>query len=122
MSGRWAKGTDRRPVTQGLLVRFHEWIIKEIDMNANSAQLDLPTESLAQRWQTLREQQPGLRIRNAAQLLNVSEMELLLAQPEGQVVRLRPQAGDIMQRLDRVGRVMRSEGRRGGKRCEHWRA
>jgi len=89
-----------------LLARFHEWIIKEIDMNANSAQLDLPTESLAQRWQTLREQQPGLRIRNAAQLLNVSEMELLLAQPEGQVVRLRPQAGDIMQRLERVGRVM----------------
>src|SRR5690554_3743339 len=75
-------------------------------MNATTAQLDVPAESLTQRWQALLEQQPGLRIRNAAQLLNVSEMELLLAQRESLVVRLKPQAGDIMQRLEGVGRVM----------------
>lgn len=75
-------------------------------MNANNAQLNRASETLAESWRKLREQQPGLRIRNAARILNVSELELLLAGDESQAVRLRPRASDIMQRLESVGPVM----------------
>src|SRR5690606_606214 len=75
-------------------------------MNLNTAPMSEQPLSLRQSWQNLRAEQPNLRIRNAAQLLNVSELELLQTEPEDLVIRLQPRAGEIMQRLEAVGPVM----------------
>ncbi|MGO1500926.1 MAG: hemin-degrading factor [Marinobacter sp.] len=61
--------------------------------------------SLAQRWQTLLEEQPKLRIRNAAAALGVSELELLLSRAEG-VQPLKREFGALMSAMDDVGDVM----------------
>jgi len=61
--------------------------------------------SLAQRWQQLLEEQPGLRIRNAAEALGVSELELLLSRSDG-VQPLKREFGALMSALDDVGDVM----------------
>lgn len=61
---------------------------------------------LGDAWQTLREKQPALRIRNAAEQLGASEMQLLLSQPETWVTRLEPHCGEILSALDTLGPVM----------------
>ncbi|RBW48758.1 hemin-degrading factor [Marinobacter sp. F3R11] len=71
-------------------------------MEALAAQSDM---SLAQRWQQLLEEQPGLRIRNAAEALGVSELELLLSRDDG-VYPLKPAFGALMSAMDDVGDVM----------------
>lgn len=58
------------------------------------------------KWQALREQQPALRIRNAADQLDVSELQLLLSQPEAWVTRLEPHCGEILTALETLGPVM----------------
>ncbi|MDO6822700.1 hemin-degrading factor [Marinobacter sp. 1_MG-2023] len=64
-----------------------------------------PEMSLAQRWQRLREEQPKLRIRNAAEALGVSELELLLCREDG-VQPLKPVFGGLLSAMDDVGDVM----------------
>jgi len=64
-----------------------------------------PEMTLAQRWQGLLEEQPKLRIRNAAEALGVSELELLLSREDG-VRPLKPAFGALMSAMDNVGDVM----------------
>lgn len=62
-------------------------------------------ESLNSRWQALLAEQPKLRIRNAANELGVSELDLLLCRSEG-VQPLKPEFGELMKAMDPVGDVM----------------
>lgn len=65
------------------------------------------TESaLARAWLQLKQEQPSLRIRNAAETLGVSELELLLAQPGAQTVQLQPKGRELALHLPDLGRVM----------------
>lgn len=57
-------------------------------------------------WKKLREQNPDLRIRNAAEVLNVSEAELLATETGENVTRLKPEFPEILQDLHELGRVM----------------
>lgn len=61
--------------------------------------------TLREKWEKLKAEQPGLRIRNAAQLLGVSELELLLSKEEG-VKMLRPEVHAILKEIESLGRVM----------------
>lgn len=61
--------------------------------------------TLAQRWRALLAENPGLRIRNAAAMLGVSELELLLTREQG-VDALTPDFGALLSELDPVGDVM----------------
>lgn len=63
-------------------------------------------QSLRSQWLKLREENPKLRIRNAAQKLAVSEMELLLTEPLNQVRRLEPSFGELYKELSSLGRIM----------------
>ncbi|MCB1167681.1 MAG: heme ABC transporter ATP-binding protein, partial [Leptospiraceae bacterium] len=61
-------------------------------------------EELAANWQKLREKDAHIRIRDAAQKLDVSEMELLLTRDT--VSALRPEFSAIMGEAGSLGRVM----------------
>lgn len=61
--------------------------------------------TLNSRWQALLAERPKLRIRNAANELGVSELELLLCRSEG-VQPLKPEFGELMKAMDPVGDVM----------------
>lgn len=63
-------------------------------------------EALQAAWRALRETQPRLRIRNAAEQLGVSELALLLTEPEDKVVRLQPAFTEIYPSLSLLGRIM----------------
>lgn len=71
-----------------------------------------PTHDLAWHWQQLSQTRPGLRIRDAANELNVSEAELLASQLQAgdfrqqQVQRLQGPFGALIQQLQQVGEVM----------------
>ncbi|NWO04787.1 MAG: hemin-degrading factor, partial [Alteromonadaceae bacterium] len=71
-------------------------------MNAPEAQADT---SLSHRWQALLAKKPKLRIRNAANELGVSELDLLLCRTEG-VQPLKAEFGELMKAMDTVGDVM----------------
>lgn len=62
--------------------------------------------SLAARWAALRADNPGLRIRQAAQELNVSELELLLCREPEAVQPLKPEFSALLETMDTVGEVM----------------
>ncbi|MFT3885822.1 MAG: ChuX/HutX family heme-like substrate-binding protein [Flavobacteriales bacterium] len=64
------------------------------------------SESLKQRWDALLEEQPRMRIRNAAQALGVSEAELLATRVGDGVTRLRPEHRAILKEVGTLGRVM----------------
>lgn len=61
---------------------------------------------LKQRWLQLVEENPRTRIRDAAEILNVSEMELLATDIPNSVVQLEGDFKALMQRLTEVGKVM----------------
>lgn len=63
-------------------------------------------EDLRDAWLQLRLEQPRLRIRDAAALLNVSEAELLYASRSDAVVRLRPDWRELFDALPAFGRLM----------------
>lgn len=63
-------------------------------------------QTLSDRWQTLRHAMPGIRIRDAAQKLQVSEAELLIAGGESPVIRLAPDWPRLLRKLESLGRVM----------------
>src|SRR5690554_1436328 len=64
------------------------------------------TETLKSRWDSLKKEQPHLRIRNAAQALGVSEMELLATRMGEGVTRLRPEFKEILSEIESLGKVM----------------
>ncbi|MEM6297615.1 MAG: ChuX/HutX family heme-like substrate-binding protein [Bacteroidota bacterium] len=71
------------------------------------------TTSLAQRWQELKEKEPRLRIRNAAQKLGVSEAELLATTVGTEAIRLKSDWKALLTGLPKLGPVMsltRNEG------------
>ena len=62
---------------------------------------------LAKRWSALRAEQPKLRIRDAAAVLQASEAELLATRiPEGVVTPLDTRFRELVARLPELGRVM----------------
>lgn len=63
-------------------------------------------KNLAARWQELKKEQPQLRIRNAAQELGVSEMELIATNIGSGVTRLRPEMKEILSEIESLGKVM----------------
>ncbi|WCM41971.1 hemin-degrading factor [Flavobacterium sp. CBA20B-1] len=64
------------------------------------------TESLKTQWDLLKQEQPHLRIRNAAAQLGVSEMELLATKIDNGVTRLRPEFKEILSEMESLGKVM----------------
>ena len=67
---------------------------------------DTATESLAGRWQALQQAQPNIRIRQVADSLGVSEMELVRLRDEEALIPLRDNFGDLLKALETVGPVM----------------
>lgn len=67
---------------------------------------NIDPSALQQGWNNLKETTPGIRIRNAAEALNVSELELLLVQPLAQRVRLKKEVTDILRAVECFGEVM----------------
>lgn len=64
------------------------------------------TIDLKAQWDALKTEQPHLRIRNAAQKLGVSEMELLATKIGNGVTRLRPEFKEILSDIESLDRVM----------------
>lgn len=64
-----------------------------------------PTD-LRTRWNELLQEQPQLRIRNAARELGVSELQLLVLGSGDTVTRLRPEFTAILSRVGELGHVM----------------
>lgn len=62
--------------------------------------------ALKESWNSLKAEQPKLRIRNAAEQLGVSELELVLTGLGDNVVRLDTRHGELLQALEQVGSVM----------------
>ncbi len=62
--------------------------------------------SLTERWEALKVESPHLRIRNAAQKLEVSEVELLATKTGENVIRLRPEFENILLEVETLGKVM----------------
>lgn len=63
-------------------------------------------ENLAEAWQELLQANPRLRIRDAADKLGVSEVELLATKTGEKVIRLQGPWPDLVQRFKALGRVM----------------
>ena len=64
------------------------------------------TLSLKEQWNQLKKDQPRLRIRNAADALGVSEVELLATRIGEGVTRLNPDFKDILLEIESLGKVM----------------
>lgn len=64
------------------------------------------TADLKTQWNQLKKEQPHLRIRNAAEKLGVSEMELLATRIGNGVIRLRPEMKEILTEIESLGKVM----------------
>jgi len=62
--------------------------------------------SLSEKWNALKTENPNLRIRNAAEQLGVSESELLATQIGQNVMRLRPEFKEILLSVEHLGKVM----------------
>ncbi len=63
-------------------------------------------QDLKNRWDELLKQNPHLRIRNAAEQLNVSELELLATQIGQNVIVLNPEFKAILSQVQKLGKVM----------------
>lgn len=68
--------------------------------------MNTTTLSLAERWEALKAENYHLRIRNAAQKLGVSEVELLATKTGENVIRLRPEFENILLEVETLGKVM----------------
>lgn len=64
------------------------------------------TQNLKTQWDALKQAQPHLRIRNAAEKLGVSEMELLATNIGNGVTRLQSNFKDILADIESLGKVM----------------
>jgi putative hemin transport protein len=65
-----------------------------------------PSSDLAARWNALRAATPGIRARDAADALGVSEAELVASRIGAGTVRLKPEWKALFERLPSLGRVM----------------
>lgn len=63
-------------------------------------------QELRERWVALNEEEPKLRIRNAAERLKASEMELLATGAFNEVIPLREEFQEILKELTSLGEVM----------------
>lgn len=63
-------------------------------------------ENLAEAWAQLKDEKEGIRIRNAAQELGVSEAELLATKTGNGVTRLQPEFQNILKEVESLGYVM----------------
>lgn len=68
--------------------------------------MDTITNTLKSQWETLKAENPHLRIRNAAEKLGVSEAELVATQAGDTVTRLRPEFAAILTEVEKLGKVM----------------
>ncbi len=68
--------------------------------------MEVSAQSLKQEWQNLLAQEPKIRIRNAAEKLGVSEVELLATQCGENVIRLEPKFSAILAKIESLGKVM----------------
>lgn len=68
--------------------------------------MNTETLTLKQRWDALKAENPTMRIRNAAQALKASEMELLATQVGDTVTRLQPSFVEILSEVETLGKVM----------------
>jgi len=66
----------------------------------------METTTLKEQYTALLASQPGLRIRNAADILGVSEAELLATATQGKVTRLVPDFPGILGNIETLGYVM----------------
>ncbi|WP_020532630.1 hemin-degrading factor [Flexithrix dorotheae] len=64
------------------------------------------TASIIKACKKVQEEKPGIRIREMAKVLNLSEAQLLATQMDGEVTRLKPEWEKILKRLPELGRVM----------------
>lgn len=68
--------------------------------------MNAPALSLADRWKELTQEEPRLRIRDAAARLGVSEAELLGTRPASEITRLQPRWKDLIEEIATIGDVM----------------
>lgn len=68
--------------------------------------MDTLTNNLKSQWETLKAENPNLRIRNAAEKLGVSEAALLATQVGETVTRLRPEFSAILSEIEKLDKVM----------------
>lgn len=66
----------------------------------------LPSNDLYLAWQVLRTEQPGLRARDAAEQLAVSEAQLTASRLDSDAVRLRPEWAALLPALGELGYIM----------------
>jgi len=64
------------------------------------------TDSLAARWRALQEAEPNMRVRQMADKLGVSEMELVRLRGGDALIPLKGSFGDLLKALESVGPVM----------------
>jgi len=62
--------------------------------------------TLSEKWNTLKTENPNLRIRNAAEQLGVGEAELLVTKVGQNVIRLRSEFQNILLEIETLGKVM----------------
>jgi putative hemin transport protein len=68
--------------------------------------IEIPTNTLRQAWESVKKAKPGIRIREAAQELGVSEAELLATTVGEYSTRLEGDWTELLSRLKTFGRVM----------------
>ncbi len=68
--------------------------------------MELMEKTLKERWADLLKEQPKMRIRNAAELLGATELELLATRDSAEVIFLKPAFIDILKGVGSIGRVM----------------
>lgn len=67
---------------------------------------DRAPETLESRWKALQQEAPGMRIRQMADQLGVSEMELVRLRDGDALIPLQARFGDVLAAMDEVGPVM----------------
>ena len=75
-------------------------------MHRSSLTPNANPEAIAQAWRGINEAKPGIRIREAAAELGLSEAQLLATQVGEGVTRLRNEWGPLLKRLPQLGPVM----------------
>lgn len=68
--------------------------------------MNTETQELKTRWEALKSENPHLRIRNAAEQLGVSELDLLATQVGENVIVLNPEFQAILSQVQKLGKVM----------------
>lgn len=68
--------------------------------------MEVQAKPLAQQWEELKAANPGLRIRNAAEELGTTELQLLATKCGDSVTRLKPEFAKILAKVETLGKVM----------------